>query len=92
MVRVNFKLTENDMKLKNRQMWKLKKKYWRADFMFVTKLGPADLTFEILGKNGLLSTDHNSLQAEFLDPSEAKSSKQYPLKPEFVAFYSPDRV
>ena len=39
---VSYKLTENDMKLKNRQLWRLGKKYWRANFFFVVKVGPAD--------------------------------------------------
>lgn len=68
---VTYKLTENDMKLKNRQPWKFKKKYWKAEFFFVVKLGPADLRFQIVGKNGILSTDHDSLKVEYMDPSEA---------------------
>ena len=66
-VMVNYKLTGNDMKLKNRQVWKLKKRYWKADFYFVVKLGPADLRFQILGKNGVLSSDHDKLDVEFLE-------------------------
>ena len=83
-VSVSYQLTENDMKLKNRQIWKLKKKYWKASFFFVVKLGPADLRFQILGKNGLLSSDHDSLQVDFMDPSEASQpdppSKQTPRR------------
>ncbi|KAK5170090.1 uncharacterized protein LTR77_004674 [Saxophila tyrrhenica] len=88
--KVNFTLTQNEMRLKNRQVWKLKKKYWLAEFIFAVKLGPADLRFEILGKDGVLTTGQNSLQAEFMDPLEHKSAKT-PLRPEFVAVYAPTR-
>ena len=79
-VSVNYRLTGNDMKLKNRQVWRLKKKYWKADFSFVVKLGPADLKFQILGKNGVLSSDHDSLKVEFMDPSELKSPRPLPVQ------------
>jgi len=71
---VHYKLTENDMKLKNRQVWKMKKKYWKANFSFVVKLGPADMKFEILGKDGVVSSDHKSLAVEYMDPSEKTPS------------------
>lgn len=67
---VNYQLTGNDMKLKNRQFWKLRKKYWKAQFSFVVNIGPADLKFSIVGKNGVLSTSHNSLSTDFMDPSD----------------------
>ncbi|KAK3669914.1 hypothetical protein LTR78_010225 [Recurvomyces mirabilis] len=66
-VTVEYKLTGNDMKLKNRQMWKIGKKYWQADFFFVVMLGPADLRFQIEGKQGILSSRHDSLKVEFAD-------------------------
>jgi hypothetical protein len=74
-VSVTYRLTGNDMKLKNRQFWKLRKKYWKAEFRFVVKIGPADLKFQILGKNGVLSTSHDDLKAEFIDPSDAKINR-----------------
>ncbi|KAF2156898.1 actin-like ATPase domain-containing protein [Myriangium duriaei CBS 260.36] len=66
---VEYKLTENDMKLKNRQIWKIGRKFWRARFTFVTKFGPADVRFQILGSQGLLSSDHDDLKVDFMDPS-----------------------
>ena len=81
---VTYKLTENDMTLKNGQPWKIKKKYWRAEFYFVVKLGPADLKFQIVGKNGLLSSDHDSLQVDFLDPSDYAPSMPAKAAPEAV--------
>ena len=73
-VNVNYKLTSNDMELRIAQRWKLKKKYWRADFFFVVMLGPADLRFEIRGKNGVLSSGHDRLHVDFLDPTEPLSA------------------
>jgi hypothetical protein len=77
-VSVTYKLTGNDMKLKNRQFWRIGKKYWRAEFLFVVKIGPADLKFQILGKNGVLSTSHDDLKAEFMDPYDVKEKKPLP--------------
>jgi hypothetical protein len=64
-VLVKYQLTGNDMKLK----------YWRADFQFVVKIGPADLRFKILGKNGVLSSSHDNLVVEFMDPSDQKNGQ-----------------
>lgn len=77
-VSVTYQLTGNDMKLKNRQFWRIGKKYWKAEFFFVVKIGPADLKFQILGKNGVLSTSHDDLKAEFMDPYDAKEKKPLP--------------
>jgi hypothetical protein len=74
-VLVTYRLTGNDMKLKNRQFWKLRKKYWKAEFRFVVKIGPTDLKFQILRKNRVLSNGHDDLEAEFLDPSDTKSKR-----------------
>lgn len=63
------------MKLMNKQFWKCKKKYWRASFFFVVKLGPADLRFQIVGENGILSSDHDKLSIEFMEGSEGSSDK-----------------
>ncbi|KAF2212423.1 hypothetical protein CERZMDRAFT_97695 [Cercospora zeae-maydis SCOH1-5] len=76
--RVQYILTENDMKLRNRQVWKSKKKYWRAEFTFVVILGPADLKFQIVGMNVLLSSDHDCLTVVFMDPSEQQCSSSSP--------------
>lgn len=74
---VKYRLTRNDMTLvENGQRWRqlnFRKKLWRADFFFVTKLGPADLRFQILGRNGTLSSDHESLEVEFAEPGDVKS-------------------
>lgn len=72
---VKYKLTKNDMTMESRSRWtqmKLKKKLWQADFFFVTKLGPADLRFQILGRNGSLSSDHDSLKVDFADATDKK--------------------
>jgi hypothetical protein len=74
-VSVTYRLTGNDMKLKNRKFWELKRKYWKAEFSFMVRIGPADLKFEIRGKNGVLSTGHDDLKAEFADPSETKKER-----------------
>lgn len=80
-VQVQYNLTENDMEVENRQTWKSplkKKKFWKAEFSFVVKLGPADLRFQIVGKNGLVSSDHDSLTVDFMDPSEKAPTASVP--------------
>lgn len=68
LVRVNYTLTENDMMLV-KSRFKLGSGYWKAAFQFVVMLGSADLRFQIRGRNGLLSSDHDSLEVEFMDSS-----------------------
>ncbi|KAK5707217.1 hypothetical protein LTR17_020906 [Elasticomyces elasticus] len=71
---VKYRLTSNDMKLTKYPVWKFKKSFWKADFFFVVKSGPADIKFQILGQNGILSSDHDSMDVEYLDPVEVKNS------------------
>jgi hypothetical protein len=84
-VSVTYRLTGDDMKLKNRQFCKLKKKSWKAEFRFVVKIGPADLKFQILGKTGVLSTSHDDLKAEFLDPFDAKNKQRPRLRSNYAS-------
>jgi hypothetical protein len=84
-VSVTYRLTGNDMKLKNRHFWKLKKKYWKAEFRFVVKIGPADLRFQILGKNGVLSTSHDDLKAEFMDTFDARNKQRLRLPSNYAS-------
>lgn len=75
---VSYHLTPNDMKLKNRQFWKLKKKYWKAEFIFVVNPGPADLKFQVIGKNGVLSSDNDSLEVDYMEPSDLRHQRLRP--------------
>ncbi|KAK5115755.1 hypothetical protein LTR62_000844 [Meristemomyces frigidus] len=69
---VDYRLTANDMTLmRTRHGWKRKKtSYWKANFYFVVMLGPADLRFQIVGENGVLSSSHEALQVEFADTTD----------------------
>lgn len=77
-VKVNYKLTQNDFSLVPVPKWKMKKKLWRADFFFVVKLGPADLRFEIRGRSGLVSSNHESLTVEFEEHNASNGAQEKP--------------
>ncbi|TKA45488.1 hypothetical protein B0A54_04027 [Friedmanniomyces endolithicus] len=80
---VQYRLTANDMKPEKGQGWKVvkKTKCWKADFFFVVKLGPADIKFQIVGMNGMLSSDHDSLDVEYLEGPEATALARPPDPP-----------
>jgi len=80
---VQYRLTGNDMKPEKGQGWKVMKKTkcWKADFFFVVKLGPADIRFQIVGMNGVLSSDHGSLDVEYLEGLEATAPARPPDPP-----------
>jgi hypothetical protein len=80
---VRYRLTDNDMKLKKNALGR--SKYWKAHFTFSVNIGAADLRFQILGDNGVLSTDHESLNVAFMDPAEGAA--QPPAEP--VRFAAP---
>jgi len=71
------------MKPESGQGWKLmkEKKCWKADFFFVVKSGPADIRFQIVGMNGVLSSDHDSLDVEYLEGPEATAPARPPDPP-----------
>lgn len=75
LVKVKYNLTDNDMKVVKKPFG-LGKKYWLADFKFVVKVGAADLRFQIQSANGVLSSDHENLEVEFLDDHEVMSLAQ----------------
>lgn len=83
---IKYQLTGNDMKLKNRQLWKVGRKYWKAEFIFVVNIGPADLRFNIVGKNGVLSSGHDKLDVEFMDPYQEQSSPKSQVATEFIRY------
>ncbi|KAK1086943.1 hypothetical protein LTR33_001309 [Friedmanniomyces endolithicus] len=80
---VQYRLTDNDMKPEKGQGWKVMKKTkcWKADFFFVVKLGPADIKFQIVGMNGMLSSDHDSLDVEYLEGPEVTAPARPPDPP-----------
>lgn len=67
LVRVRYRLTDGTMKL-IRNRWRPKASFWRAEFSFVVKLGPADISFQIESANGIINTD--TVEAEFMDHDE----------------------
>lgn len=58
-------LDRGDMKLKNRHWYNLGPKYYRAEFELRVLVGPADLKFQMWGRNGRLSRDHEDIQVQW---------------------------
>lgn len=72
LVRVKYRLTENDMRVKHR--WKFGPTYHKASFSFVVRIEPASLRFQVLGRDGQISADHENLEVDFLDPPASDAS------------------
>ncbi|KAK3655219.1 hypothetical protein LTR56_003640 [Elasticomyces elasticus] len=66
-VSLKYRLTSTDMELVNQP-------FWKASFFFVVKLGSADIKFQIWGQDGILRSNHDSMDVDYLDPLETKSS------------------
>jgi hypothetical protein len=58
-------LSHRDMKKKNRHWYNLGPEYYRAEFDMKVIIGAADLKFEMLGKDGVVSKPHNEVQVQW---------------------------
>lgn len=69
--RVESQLPQN-MKIKNRHWYNRGPKYSRADFDVQVIVGAADLKFQTLDRNGVLSQSHDTIAVEWVaTPREA---------------------
>lgn len=62
-------LNERDMKLKNRHWYQFRPKYYRAQFDVRVIVGAADLKFQLVGLDGIVSKDHEEIQVEWTVPT-----------------------
>jgi len=58
-------LDRGDLKLKNRHWYNFRPQYFRAEFELRILIGPADLRFQIWGKTGQLSRDHEGIEVQW---------------------------
>lgn len=63
-----------DMKLKNRHWYNAGPQYLRAEFDMQVLIGPADLKFQTLSKDGIISRDHAAINVEW-SPSSKDASQ-----------------
>ena len=62
---VELVLSHQDMKKKNRHWYNLGPEYFRAEFDMKVIIGAADLKFEMLGKDGVVSKPHSEVQVQW---------------------------
>ena len=62
-------LGNTDMKLKNRHWYNFAPQYQRADFDVKVIVGAADLKFQLWGKDGRMSKDHEEIEVQWNSPS-----------------------
>jgi hypothetical protein len=55
-----------DMKRKNRHWYSTRPQYLRADFEMQVLVGPADLKFRTLNREGVLSKDHENIHVDWV--------------------------
>jgi hypothetical protein len=62
-----------DMKLKNRHWYNAGPQYFRAEFDMQVLIGPADLKFQTLSKDGIISGGHAAIDVEWSSSSKDAS-------------------
>jgi len=62
---VESTINASDMKLMNKRWYDLGRPYWLAEFELKVDVGPADLKFQLLGKNGQLNVAHEKIKVEW---------------------------
>lgn len=59
-----------DLKLKNRHWYSAGPQYLRAEFDMRVLIGPADLKFQTLSKDGIISRDHAAINVQWSPSSK----------------------
>ena len=54
-----------DLKLKNRHWYNMSRQFIRADFDLKILIGPADLKFQLWGRNRQISKDHEQIVVQW---------------------------
>ena len=69
-------LSHRDMKKKNRHWYNRGPEYYRAEFDMRVIIGAADLKFEMLGKDGVVSKPHSEVQVQWATATKDPKSQQ----------------
>jgi hypothetical protein len=59
-------MNDKDMKLKNRHWYNRKPRYFRAEFSVRVLVGQASLKFEVVGKDGVVSTGSEDIKVQWM--------------------------
>ena len=62
------------MKLKNRHWYNFGEQYQRAEFVVKIIIGAADLKFQLLGKTGTISKEHEEIEVQWTAPASPQVS------------------
>lgn len=65
-----------EMRLKNRHWYSGGHQYRKAEFDVQVLIGPADLKFQTLGNDGVLSQSHDNIEVEWFSPSDTKTMRR----------------
>jgi hypothetical protein len=69
-------LSDRDMKRKNRHWYNFGPQYYRAEFDMRVIVGAADLKFEMLGKDGVVSKPHNEVDVQWTNVTQEKRPQE----------------
>lgn len=69
-------LSHRDMKKKNRHWYNRGPEYYRAEFDMRVIIGAADLKFEMLGKDGVVSKPHSEVQVQWATATKETKPQQ----------------
>lgn len=68
-----------NMKMKNSKWYQRSDKYFKAEFDVQVLIGAADLRFQTLDKDGLLSQDHNAIDVDWYGSTTAAHERGFSM-------------
>lgn len=69
-------LSHQDVKKKNRHWYNLGPEYYRAEFDMRVIVGAADLKFEMLGKDGVVSRPHDQVEVQWMTATKQTTPQE----------------
>lgn len=69
-------LSHRDMKKKNRHWYNLGPPYYRAEFDMRVIIGAADLKFEMVGIDGVVSKPHDEVAVQWANATEVRPQEE----------------
>jgi hypothetical protein len=83
--------SHQDMKKKNRHWYNKGPEYYRVDLDMRVIIGAADLKFEMLGKDGVVSKPHSEIQVQWASTTTKETKPQQALEETSGGLYKADR-
>lgn len=60
--------TKGSVRMLTKSRYQFRPQYWRAEFDVKVMIGAADLKFQIWGKDGCMSKDHDEIEVQWDPP------------------------